>query len=329
MTIAAHGGPEALKMTEVATPEPAEGEVTIDVEFAGVSFIDIFLRRGDVTILPLPMTPGVEAGGTIRAVGKGVTGFSPGDRVVAFLNNFVLTKGLGGYAEVAVARHEVILKLDNGTDMAAATAALANGTTAMMALKDAGQVTPDDVMFLPGASGGVASMAIQIAKNIGVSRIIGVASTAEKRAAALKQGCTDVLEPDGLEEALSALTEKQGIDLALDAVGGPMRAIALRQLAPFGRMVLLGNASGKDEPLSGDEIWHGAKTVRGFSLGKISQAPADLGRVASAAQSVVDLVSRGALEQPVTVLPLEEAGEAHRRLEAREVSGKVLLKIEK
>lgn len=322
VAITAFGGPETLERIELPIPVPGPGEVAIDVHFAGVGYLDTLLRGGAFPSLDLPLVPGVEVGGTIREIGEDVSGLSVGDLVVAFLNDFTQLNGPGGYAETAIAKSVVTLKLDAATDLSAATAALANGTTALMGL-EVGELKPDDTMLLPGAAGGVAGLAAQIARHMGVRRIIGVASTPEKRAVALKQGCTDAIPPDQIDGEIARLTEGRGVDLAFDTVGGQMRTAAFNGLGPFGRLVIVGNASGEDVALSGDEAWRGAKSVRGLSVGLVKRLQPE--RVRDALSRVIDLVRTGALQQQVIVFPLSDAAEAHRRIEAREAVGKLLL----
>lgn len=325
VVVRACGAPDVLEVATLAVPSPGPGEVTIDVHFAGVGFIDTLLRSGAVRILPLPMIPGVEAGGTVREVGSGVVGFAPGDAVVAFLSDFSGGRGGGGYAQVARASSALTIKLNSGVDMKAAVAALVNGTTALMALEAAGGVAGGDAVLIPGASGGVAGFAVQIAKKLGARRIIGVASTARKRALAQEYGCSEVLPGDDLDAAINEITGGKGVDLALDAVGGTMRESACRALAPCGRMIILGNASGLDAMLSGDDIWQRSLAIQGFSLGNCIKTRPET--AAAAAARVMALVEAGELVPHASVLPLNQAAEAHRRIEAREASGKLLLAV--
>jgi NADPH:quinone reductase len=318
------GGPEELRLVEVATPSPGPGEVTIDVTFAGVGFVDTLLRRGKFN-LPLPLTPGIEVAGVVREVGEGVGNFRLGEPVAALLNNFADLRGAGGYAEVALARADLTMPLRSPEDAARSAAVLINGTTAWLAIHALARVGPGETVLVLGAAGGLGALLGQLSLQAGASRLIGTTGSEAKRTAAQKLGYHDVLLADELPDFLRK-NGGQGVDVVFDPVGGIARRVAFEHLAPFGRQVILGNASDSDTSFPGDEFWHGTKSVHGLSLGRITHRMPD--RVAQAARQVLDLASeRKIAADPERIRPLSDAAETHRLLEARSIAGKIVLRI--
>ncbi|MEU3185868.1 zinc-binding dehydrogenase [Streptomyces sp. NPDC006923] len=347
------GPADVLRLADIPVPRPGPGEIAIDVEYAGVGFVDTLLREGIVP-MPLPFVPGIEVTGRVRGTGPGVEGWRPGRPVAALLNDFGRTARAGGYAEVAVAAADLAVPLPDDADLAAVAAALSNGVTAWMALHDLARICPGETVLVLGASGGLGGITAGLARVLGAGRVIGVLGTdsAAKRSAALEAGCTEVITamelPDspagpgpgqdperdagqepgqvrglGIGQGLG-LGIGRGIDVAVDPVGGHLRSKALDDLAPFGRLVIVGGASGVDEPLSGDLIWQDTKSVMGLNVDGIAHlAPA---RVADAAAAVIHLVHSGTLHQPPPhVRPLTQAAEVHSGLKHRALPGKTIL----
>ncbi|MDX3849150.1 quinone oxidoreductase family protein [Streptomyces sp. AK02-01A] len=331
------GPAEVLRLADIPVPRPGPGEITIDVDYAGVGFVDTLLREG-ILPMPLPFVPGIEVTGRVRETGPGVEGWSLGRPVAALLNDFGRAARAGGYAEVAVAAADLAVPLPEDADLAAMAAALSNGVTAWMALHDLARICPGETVLVLGASGGLGGITAGLARVLGAGRVIGVlgSDSEAKRNAALEAGCTEVItamelpeSPGGLGLGQSlgqglGLRLGQGIDVAVDPVGGHLRSKALDDLAPFGRLVILGGASGVDEPLSGDLIWQDTKSVMGLNVDGIAHlAPA---RVADAAAAVVQLVHSGTLHQPPPHLrPLAQAAEVHSALKHRAIPGKTVL----
>lgn len=320
ISVAAPGGPETLRVDDCPVPSPKASEVTIDVAYAGVGFVDT-LFRGGVFPFPMPLTPGIEVSGHVRDVGPDVQHLAKGQPVAALLNDFVNLPGAGGYAEIALARAALTIPLRQNSDLAAAAATAVNGTTAWLAVHDLAQLQPGETVLVPGAAGGLGSFLVQIARHAG-ARVIGLAATAAKQEAARHLGCEDVRSPTDptWTEALPA----HGLDVVLDAVGGPARRIAFERLAALGRLIILGDASGTDVIFSGDACWLGNKSVQGLNTGALASILPE--RIAAAARRVLDLTADGALLPPQTqIIPLGDAAEAHRLIEGRRVTGKILL----
>lgn len=323
VSIAKTGGPEVLDIVEAPDPTPGADEVTIDVAYAGVGLVDTFFRRGKLPAA-LPFIPGIEVSGHIRALGPGVGNMRIGQRVAALLNDFVNLPGCGGYAQIARARAALTVPVPDACDLADAASVLVNGTTAWMALRDRADVKDGYRILVLGATGGLGGLIGQIAhKTLPAARIAGMVGSASKRRAAQRLGYDEVCTTDELEQTLRNFGP---LDTAFDTVGGEPRRLAFEHLAPLGRLIILGNASGKDGSFSGDQTWLGTRTVSGLNVGGIAHIVPD--RIASAANQVLAWAASGTLDaKPARVLSFEEAAEAHRLLERRAVAGKIVLEI--
>jgi NADPH2:quinone reductase len=323
VSIARAGGPSVLEVVEVPDPVPGAGEVTIDVTHAGVGLVDTFFRSGRLPI-PLPAIPGIEVSGHIRALGPGVEDKQIGQRVAALLNDFVNLPGCGGYAEITRARAALTVGLPDDCELADAASVLVNGTTARMALRDVPRGRDDARILVLGATGGLGGLIGRTARReLPTARLIGMIGSASKRQTAREFGYDEVCTPDELAEALRNFG---GIDAAFDTVGGQARRFAFESLAPLGQLVILGNASGSDESLSGDQIWLGTRTVSGLSVGSIAHIVPD--RIAFAAGEVLAWAAAREIDaRPALVMLLEEAAEAHGLLERREIAGKIVLEV--
>ncbi|MEU6712330.1 zinc-binding dehydrogenase [Nonomuraea sp. NPDC046802] len=318
------GPAESLHVAEVPDPAPAQGELSIDVEFAGVGFVDTLFRAG-VFVLPAPFVPGIEVAGRVRAVGAGVSGFAVGQPVGALLNDFGRGPRAGGYAEIAVAHASMAIPLPDDADLARVAGLLVNGVTAWMALHDLARLRVEDDVLVLGASGGLGGIASRLAAARPARRVIGVVGSEARRAWAAAE-CTDVIVGADLAEAVEELTGGRGVDVVVDPVGGQARVQAFERLAPFGRLLVLGNASGQDRPLSGDAVFSGSRQVLGFGLGLVAHLAPD--RVRAALSAVVGMTYRGVLREPApAVVPLDDAAEVHRALENRSAPPKTVLAV--
>ncbi len=318
------GPVEVLRTAEVADPSPGPGEISIDVEYAGVGFVDTLFRAGAFG-LSVPFTPGIEVTGYVRQAGDGVAGFEEGQPVGALLNDFGRTQRGGGYAEIAVAHATMATPLPNGADLARIAAVLVNGVTAWIALHDLARLGVRDDVLVLGASGGLGGTVSRLAALRPAHRVIGVVGSEARRASAAAE-CTDVILAADLDAAVEEITGGRGVDVVIDPVGGTARALAFGRLTAFGRLVVLGNASGQDPALSGDAAWHGTRQLAGLSLGGVAHLIPD--RVGAAVEAVTGLVHRGLLREPApAVLPLDRAAEVHEALENRSAPPKTVLAV--
>jgi NADPH2:quinone reductase len=322
ITISQFGSPDVLTEVELPDPRPAAGEVAINVTHAAVGMIDVIFRRGDRAGDPRfpspPFVPGLEVAGTIRELGEGVTALRVGEPVVTLSR-----MTLGGYATIALADARLTVSLAGTTiDPAQAVAVLPNATTAYLALTEVAHLRAGETVLIHGATGGLASAFPAVARSLGATRIVGTVGSSSKTEAARSIGYDEVLTSDRFPDALSGQT----FDLIVDPVGGPARLASLDLLAPLGRMLLVGHAStAPEEPIRGNDLWVRNIGVLGFSVGPILRADPLRARLASSA--VITLLEQGVLHVPITTLPLTQAAEAHRLLEARGVTGRVILTI--
>lgn len=314
------GGPEVLRLEEVETPTPGAGEVLVKVALAGVNYADTGVRRGmfhGPGDGKPPLTLGFEVLGTVAAAGEGVAGPTEGSRVAAVLPS-------GGYAEYAVAPAGALVEVPNGVSFEDASSLLVQGLTAYGVLHDSARVQRGESVLVQAAAGGVGTLAVQLAKLAGAGTVVGTAGSAEKRELAMSLGADLAVDygRDGWPEEVVEATGGRGVDAVLESVGGEVGARAYECLAPLGRLVTFGAASG--EGLRPPDMWQlnlKGQIVSGYGGPWIRPGAAQRAREAISAY-----LKEGALEVIVgRTFPLAAAVEAHRAVEGRAVAGKVLL----
>jgi NADPH2:quinone reductase len=322
MTISEFGGPEVLVPAERPDPRPGPGQISIDTSHAAVGLVDVFFRRGDRAGRPgyprPPFVPGLEVAGTVRELGGGVRDFRVGEPVVTLSQ-----MSLGGYASVTLADAALTVPLtDAGVDRAQAVAVLPNAATAYLALTRVAHLRAGETVLVHGAAGGLAAAFPAVARSLGAARIIGTVSTPARIADTGHLDYDEVVTTGQFVQALDG----RPVDVVADPVGGEVRTASLDVLAPLGRILLLGHAARTpDLPVTGDDLWRRSAGLLGFSVGPYLQAHPAAAR--PAAEQVIGLLASGRLAQRVDELPLAEAAEAHRRLEAREVPGRIVLTV--
>jgi NADPH:quinone reductase len=318
-----YGGPEVLEVRDVPVPQPGAGQVLIQVAYAGVNYVDLTARQGTYQARPVPFIPGYEVAGTIQALGEGVEGLRVGQSVAALTI-------YGGYAEFALAQVALTFPLnsfDHVIEMEQAAAFPAVGLTAYDLLTRAARMCEGESVLIHPASGGVGSAAGQIARALGARLVLGTASSEEKATHARSFGYDQVFPVKGFEQIVLEATDGKGVDIVLDARGEPIRSRNMNVLALFGRLVIFGNASGQPEkPISPGDLLRANKAVVGYSITALTQAAPQL--VAETAQQVIRLIGDGALKLAISeTFPLEQAAEAHRRIETGSHVGKLLLRV--
>lgn len=315
------GGPEVLIYEEVPDPKPGPGQVLIKVQAVGVNFADVLRRRGDPYPMPspVPFTLGGEIAGTVEALGDGVTDISVGISVYVTCRD-------GGYAQYVVVPAVSVVPLPAGISPAEATTLVIQGLTAAFAIKENGRFVKGETVLIEAAAGGVGSFAIQLAREFGAGKIIAAASTDEKRKFALDLGAdfaVDYTDPDWAK-TVKAMTDGRGADIILEVAGGETVFRALDALAPFGRMVVYGMASGEAVQVDPQALVIENQSITGFYIGGYFHRRPEL--VNSEIAELVKLVGEGKLKLPVgTVLPLSQAVKAHELLEGRKTIGKMVL----
>jgi NADPH2:quinone reductase len=312
------GDPSVLAWREKDEPKPGPGEVTVRVSTTSVKFADIMRRRGGYRGGPPPFTPGLDATGTIVAVGEGVIDVRPGQRVATFPID-------GAYAEVVRSRAVLTYPLAPAIPEEAA-ASLTVLVTAYNLLTRVARLRRGESVLIHSAAGGVGSTAVQMARALGAGRIIGTAGGAEKAKIARDAGADVVIDHDAEDVGarVRAETGEKGVDVVLDAVAGDVFAQSLPLLAPFGRYCIYGMASGKPGEAKSNELHNSNRAVLGYSTGGYRDArPEDL---RDGVRGAYELVANGAVKILVGArYPLREAAEAHRHVESRASHGKVLL----
>jgi NADPH:quinone reductase len=317
------GPPDVLEPTELPVPEPGACELSVDVAYAGVGFVDALIRSGAFPF-STPFVPGIEVTGRVRAVGDGVDGFRAGEPVAALLNDFGRAERVGGYAEVAIAHASMAMPVEESTDLRRLTAVLSNGVAGWIALHELARIRERDRVLILGAGGGLGATSARLAALHPVEQVIGVVGHDPSRG---PSECTAVVEAAELGQRLDELTADGTVDVVVDPVGGPQRVESFQRLAPFGRHLVLGNASGDDRPFSGDEVWLNSRSVSGLSVGGIAAAHPRL--IATALAAVISLVDDGSLQEPEpATAPLKEAEAVHRAVADRRAPTKTLLAVQ-
>ena len=311
-----NGGLEVLELRDVPRPEPGAGEVLVKVEAVGVNFIDIYRREG-VYKVALPHIPGTEAAGVVEAVGEGVS-LQPGDRVTGAAFG-------GAYAEYALSPAEKVVKLPDGVTGEQAAAVMLQGMTAHYLAHDVYPLESGDTCLIHAAAGGVGLLLTQMAKRLGV-RVIGTVSTEAKEQLAREAGADEVIcyTKTDFEAAVGELTNSKGVAVVYDSVGKTTFDKSLNCLRPRGMMALFGQSSGAVPPFDLQTLnAKGGLFVTRPSLAHYTATRDELKRRAG---DVLGWVASGELSVRVdSSHPLADAAEAHRRLEGRETTGKVLL----
>ncbi|UPW00025.1 NADPH:quinone oxidoreductase family protein [Halorussus gelatinilyticus] len=312
------GGSDALEVTDAEKPEPGEGEVRIAVEAAGINFADIMQRRGHYVGGPEPTyVPGMEAAGTIDAVGDGVER-DEGERVVAMT-------GQNAYAEYVLADAQSLFAMPEEMSFDEAAGFPVQFMTAHAVLHEWGELEEGERVLVHAAAGGVGTAAVQLASAAG-AEVFGTASTDEKLRLAERLGCDHPInyEEEDFRDVVDAETDGEGVDLVLDGVGGETFARSLDALSHFGRVVAYGAASGEPGEVETTRLLFENKSVEGFHLGNALQR--DPQRVLEAVPELQQLLAAGELEVVVGErFPLEDAAAAHEAIENRETTGKVVL----
>ncbi len=311
------GGPEALTLEEIGRPEPGPGEALVRIEAAGVNFIDVYLRTGQYKA-ELPATAGMEAAGVVERVASDVSGLAPGDRVA-----YCMT--LGAYAEYARVPAARLVPLPDGVTSRQAAAVMLQGMTAHYLTHSTFVLKSGDTCLVHAAAGGVGLLLCQIARRRG-ARVIGTVSTQEKARRARDAGADDVIlytETDFLAE-VRRLTQGRGVAVVYESVGKATFDKSLDCLAPRGFLVLFGQSSGAVAPLDPQVLnQKGSLYLTRPTLAHYIAAREELLERSGA---VLGWIRDGSLKVAVDrELPLSEAPQAHRLLESRATSGKLLL----
>ena len=312
-------GPSALRVDEVPEPEVRAGQVLIDVEACGVNFPDVLLSYGKYQFKPAPpFIPGGEAAGIVRAVGDGVTGVAPGDRVATTLIH-------GAFAELIVAPEPAVVKLPDAVPFDVGAATLLTYLTTYHALVDRAALRSRETLLVLGAAGGVGIAAVELGALLG-ARVIAAASSADKLAFCRAHGAAEGIDyaHEDLKDRLKALTKGNGANVIYDPVGGALAEPALRGIAWEGRYLVVGFAAGEIPKIPLNLVLLKGCQIVGVFWGSFAMRDPAKNRAHAAA--VLGWVAEGKLRPAIDqVLPFAAAGDALARLERREVKGKLVL----
>jgi NADPH2:quinone reductase len=318
-TIRVHalGEPDMLQPEEATVPTPGPGQALLRIEGVGVNFIEIYQRTG-LYQRPLPFTPGSEAAGTVEAVGPGVTLVAPGDRVASI-------DVLGAYAEYALAPADRLVPLPDRVSMRVGAAALLQGMTAHFLTTATFPLERGHTCLIHAAAGGVGLLLCQMAKRRG-ARVLATVSTEEKGALAREAGADEIIlyTRVDFEPEVRRLTGGAGVEVVYDSVGRTTFAKGLDTLARRGTMVLYGQSSGSVEPI--DPLVLNRKGSLFLTRPSLPHYTATRAELLERAGDVLGWAAEGSLRIRVGhEFSLAAAAEAHRELEGRRTTGKVLL----
>jgi len=313
------GPPDSLLVEDLPSPRAGPGEVVLSVKAASVNFPDVLIIQNKYQFKPpLPFSPGSELAGVVKEVGTGVSGFKPGDKVMAFTT-------YGAFAEEVKTEASRLVPLPQGMDFVTGAAFLLTYGTSDHALRDRGALRAGETLLVLGAAGGVGLAAIDIGKALG-ARVIACASSEEKLAVCRSHGADAGINyaTEDLRERIKVLTEGRGVDVVYDAVGGPYSEPAFRSLAWRGRLLVVGFAAGDIPKLPLNlALLKGASVVGVFWGDFTRREPAQF---AQSVQQLGEWYALGKLRPHVSqTLPLEQAAEALKLMAARQVKGKLVL----
>ena len=311
------GGPEVLQLVDLPSPQPKPNEAVVQIKAAGVNFIDVYFREGRYPA-PLPFINGQEAAGVVSLVGCDVSNVRAGDRVA-------YTSTLGSYAEYAVVPADRLVKISDELDFDQAAAAMLQGMTAHYLSHSTYPVKAGNIVLVHAAAGGVGLLLVQMCKRRG-AYVIGTAGSKEKAQLARAAGADEVIiytEQD-FEAETKRLTDGKGVHVIYDGVGKTTFEKDLNVLRPRGYLVLFGAASGAVPPF--DLLTLTQKGSLFVTRPKLGDYIATRQELEQRANDVLRMIVRDELKLRVhQTYPLAEAQQAHRNLEGRKTTGKLLL----
>lgn len=322
------GGPETLALTDLDDPRPKAGEVLVRVRAAGLNFPDTLIIRDLYQVKPpRPFAPGGEVAGEIVAVGEGVSGFAPGDRVLALT-------GYGGFSTHAIAEVGRVHKIPDQMPFDEAAGFVFTYATSHHALKDRAAIKPGETLLILGAAGGVGAAAIELGKAAG-ARVIAAVSSEEKAAFCRELGADEtIIYPREMDRAaqkdfsdrIKSLSGGDGVDIVYDAVGGDYAEPALRALAWKGRFLVVGFPAGIPKIPLNLTLLKGCQIVGVFWGAAVRRDP---GGHAGNIADLFALYAEGRIKPRIFArYPLEKAAEALALLQDRKVQGKVVLTVD-
>lgn len=314
-----HGGPEKLSWEVVEVGDPGPGELVVRHTAIGVNFHDTYVRSGLYKTLKLPGIPGLEAAGVVEKVGRGVSGFAPGDRITYIDSSY------GAYAETRILPARLAIHLPASVTDDVAASLTIKGFTACMLVQTVHRVRAGQTVLIHAAAGGVGQPLVRWAKHLGATVIATVGSD-EKIRIASDCGADHVIHygREDFVERVAQITKNRGVDVAYDSVGGSTFLGSLQSLGYFGLLVNFGQSSGPVAPFSPALLAARSNAVVRPMLFHYIQDRASLEAMAA---EVFAAIGAGVIrEPPLVALPLSQAGEAHILIESRKTAGALVLR---
>jgi NADPH2:quinone reductase len=311
------GGPETLEYVDLPVPQPKANEAVVKIAAAGVNFIDVYNREGRYK-MPLPFIPGQEAAGVVSAVGSDVTSLKPGDRVA-------YTSVIGSYAEYAAVAADRLVPVPRDVSEREAAAAMLQGTTAHYLTHDTFPLKKGHTALIHAAAGGAGLLLVQMAHNLG-ARVIGTVSTEKKAQLARDAGADEIIfyTQTDFETETKRLTDGKGVDVVYDSVGKTTFEKGLNILKPRGMMVLFGGSSGAVPPF--DPMVLTQKGSLFLARPSLNHYIITREELLARADTVFGMIAAKKLKLRIEhVYKLADAQQAHRDLESRKTTGKLLL----
>ena len=316
-----YGPPEGLVLESVESPSPGEGEVVISVRACGVNFPDTLIIQGKYQFKPdLPFSPGGEVSGLVKKVGVNVKHLKVGDRVIAF-NTW------GGFAEEILVEAGRAIKIPDAIDFNSAAGLILTYGTSLHALKDRGKLNPNETLLVLGASGGVGLAAIQLGKVFGAT-VIAAASSDDKLAVCRENGADFLINynKEDIRQRVKAITNKKGVDLIYDPVGGKISELALRDMAWNGRFLVIGFAAGDIPRIPLNLALLKGCAIVGVFWGQFTQR--EPAKNESNNKQLIQLFLDGRIKPYIhATFPLAKASEALNEVLQTKVKGKVILTV--
>jgi NADPH2:quinone reductase len=325
VAVSRFGGPEVLELVERPAPEPRPGEALVELKFAGINFIDIYMRSGHYARshtyeTPLPMTLGMEGAGTVAATGAGVEGLRPGDRVA-----YCIVRG--SYAQFAAVPASRLVRLPDAVPLEIAAALMLQGCTAHYLSHSAFPLESAHTCLVHAGAGGVGQLLIQLAKQRGATVITTVGSE-DKAAIARERGADHVIQyrVEDFRDAVMRITGGRGVDVVYDAVGRDTIAGSIRSLKRRGLCVNYGGASGLVDAVQPLELAEAGSVF--FTRPHLADYIATHEELEQRASALFEAYTTGRLIVAIDrVFPLAAVADAHRYIESRATRGKVLLEV--
>lgn len=313
-------GPSGVEIREVPDATAGPGEVLVRVHSVGVAFPDLLLSKGQYQLKPeVPFTLGVDVAGTVEALGDGVTGLDVGQRVAGVVPQ-------GGAADLLALPADAVFALPDQISYDEGAALPMNYLTAQFTLAERAGLREGETVLVHGAAGGVGTATIQVAKGMG-ARVIAVVSTDEKGKVALEAGADHAVLIEGFRDEVTRITERGGVDVIVDVVGGDAFTDSLRVLAPQGRLMVVGFAGGQGIPeVKVNRLLLNNVDVRGVGWGAYAMVrPGYMHRQWAA---LVPMFASGVIRPPIgATYPVEEFARALEDLDARRATGKLVVRL--